>query len=188
MRSSFASGRLRGLVVLLLAGAWAADAQLDGLAEKLAAMKASALKMNAEMGVRPTRTREDDAWERATGRTPASLIGHERRTHSPQSGGPAGQTESCFDMNARCSELVATGSCTAPKSVKWMTHNCRRSCGVCGTMTNAAPMPEKSARMHLPHSVAPPQALVNATFVAQRWCQRKLRTKLGLRLEVVRRT
>ena len=133
--------RVCGLLVLL-AGTWVADAQLDGLAEKLAAMKASALKMNAEMGIKPIRTREDDAWEKATGRTPASLIGQ---------GGPAGHTQACFDMNTRCAELVARNSCTGPKTVKWMTHNCRRSCGVCGTMTDAAPTPEKGACLCAAH-------------------------------------
>jgi hypothetical protein len=127
---------------VVLVGPWVADAQLDGLAEKLAAMKATALKMNRDMGVRPTRTREDEAWEQATGRAPASLNGQR---------GAAPQTESCFDMNTRCGDLVARGSCTLPNSVEWMTHNCRRSCGVCGTMTDAAPMPEKqSAPRHVP--------------------------------------
>jgi len=136
MHTASLARSLCGLLALLLVGSWVADAQLDGLAEKLAAMKASALKMNRDMGVRPTRTREDEAWEKATGRTPASLNG--------QRGGPAAQTESCFDMNTRCGELVARGSCTLPNSIEWMTHNCRRSCGVCGTMTDAAPMPEKT--------------------------------------------
>ena len=135
MRAAMSACSLWGLLVLLLAAPRGADAQLDGIGAKLAAMKERALQMNAEMGVRPTRTREDTEWEKITGRPLASLKGAE----------PAGQTHSCFDINARCSELVQKGQCTASTTAKWMAENCRRSCGICGTMTNAAPMKEKSA-------------------------------------------
>lgn len=159
MRSMALTRKFCGLLVLLVAAPWVADAEVNGLAAKLASVKAQAMRMNADMGVRPTRTREDDQWEKVTGRTPASLKSSgsmaphkgSGSTASQKGSGPAGQTHSCFDMNTRCSELVAKGHCTSTSNnaVEWMTHNCRRSCGICGTMTDAAPMPEKGAHRHV---------------------------------------
>lgn len=137
--------RALGLVLLLLLGVTsvtsAEEVELTGLlGAKLASMKERALKMNRELrgDSGPVKTALDAEWEKVSGR---KLSG---------SGGPPKQTPDCFDMESRCSAMARSGSCSDPPTRDWMTKNCRLSCGVCGSMVNAAPVESKG----VPPSVA----------------------------------
>ena len=132
-----------GLLLLLLLEVFpvaSADDKMGGLGAKLASMKERALKMNRELrgDGGPARTALDAEWEKVSGQ---KLSG---------GGGPPKQTADCFDIEARCSAMAQSGSCTDPPTRSWMTTNCRLSCGVCGSMVNAAPADSKA----VPSSVA----------------------------------
>ena len=68
-----------------------------------------------------------------------------------KAGGAPPAQPPCLDKDPRCSALSQTGKCQLKETAKWMAENCRRSCGVCGSVSV-----EYDAATGKPHAGARP--------------------------------